>query len=169
MNSWVFIACAFVGFVSCQDSVSYEPNDAGKDEHGVQIVVNYLTGQQNNVASLQKRIAILEADVDSLKFAVAAGNGGGSQTGNRDCGCPAGPPGPTGPTGPRGYPGNYGRTGATGPVGATGFTGYYGRTGATGATGSTGRGGGTGSTGRTGATGQPGITGRTGATGAIGV
>ncbi|ELU10456.1 hypothetical protein CAPTEDRAFT_186771 [Capitella teleta] len=110
MNSWVFIACALVGFVNCQDSVSYEPNDAGKDEHGIQIVVNYLTGQKSNVASLQKRIAILEADVDNLKVAVAAGNGGGSQTGNRDCDCPAGPPGPTGPTGPtgpRGYPAKF--------------------------------------------------------------
>ncbi|ELU02649.1 hypothetical protein CAPTEDRAFT_199621 [Capitella teleta] len=169
MNSQLILAAfAVVGLVSCMDSaVVSKPEEDGKD--GVQIVVNYLTGQQNDYSKLMDRVKTLEEDVDRLKSNPGNVNsGGGSATNGVDCGCPPGPPGPVGPSGPRGPSGPVGPPGVSGRTGATGFTGLGGRGGYTGATGRPGYDGRTGATGRDGQTGATGRQGQTGATGASG-
>ncbi|ELT93288.1 hypothetical protein CAPTEDRAFT_226368, partial [Capitella teleta] len=164
MNSlWVFVV-ALVGIVSCEDgAVVYE---AGDDDSGVQVVVNYLTGQQNDYTTLTGRVQSLEAQVNRLKNNMASGASGQTVENGEDCGCPRGPTGPPGPAGPRGPSGPVGPPGVSGRTGATGYQGQDGRNGGTGATGRSGQSGQTGRTGRTGATGQRGSMGRTGATGA---
>ncbi|ELT93195.1 hypothetical protein CAPTEDRAFT_223995 [Capitella teleta] len=168
MNSlWICAAVAVVGLVSCQDRAMVGNNPKPEGDDGVQIVVNYLTGQQNDYSKLMDRVRSLEADVNRLKSSNPGNvnSGGGSATNGVDCGCPRGPPGPVGPSGPRGPSGPAGRPGIYGRTGATGLHGQTGVDGATGATGRMGYAGSRGDTGATGATGQMGQDGRTGATG----
>ncbi|ELU05333.1 hypothetical protein CAPTEDRAFT_221304 [Capitella teleta] len=151
----MLLATLLVGFVSCQNpggerGVVYQSPSGGapqpEDGGGVQVVVNYLTGQQNNYDDLMKRVQILENEVDNLKHKASTSTSVGNAEG---CTCRPGPPGypgPAGPAGPAGPVGPPGPAGISGRVGSTGATGWYGRTGATGQPGSNGR---TGNPGRT--------------------
>lgn len=116
--------------------------DQNKDR-GVEIIVNYLTGQKDNYTSLLKKVQDLEAQVADL-VSNARSYTGSTNDGNTNCGCPRGPVGPVGPSGlpgpigpvgppgPTGYQGSRGERGAVGGTGATGATGQDGRSGATG-------------------------------------
>ncbi|ELU04139.1 hypothetical protein CAPTEDRAFT_219587 [Capitella teleta] len=170
----MLLAVLLVGFVSCKSAgdergvVYQSPGGGGADpeDSGVQIVVNYLTGQQSNYDELVMRVQVLEAEVEDLMSRASSST---SVSNAEGCTCRPGPPGypgPVGPIGPTGARGPPGSPGYPGRVGSTGSTGWYGRTGATGQPGSYGRSGNPGRTGATGATGATGYRGQTGSTGA---
>ncbi|ELT90249.1 hypothetical protein CAPTEDRAFT_191461 [Capitella teleta] len=71
--------------------------DQNKDR-GVEIIVNYLTGQKDNYTSLLKKVQDLEAQVADL-VSNARSYTGSTNDGNTNCGCPRGPVGPVGPSG----------------------------------------------------------------------